>query len=264
MPLHWAETAAWGARCHLIQLRYLSSGKPDLPQDTRGSHLHNCHPCTRVAPAVRLKHPTTFNVGEAPVAEATAVNGATTPATKQDIHNLFAHFKDLFTAELNLVKIEMQAIINRHQASEEHKINLKQDMQAQAESLQHLQTLHSQLTTRVDLLEDRGWQKNVNISGVADSIPTDELPQFIRCLIATVLPAKFAKQFVYDWLCQISKSSEAPNNDPRDIIICYLTYAEKHWLLYVLRGKIPTPIRIPYDYLLSRSDQSDTLMEEID
>ncbi|CAH2223915.1 Hypothetical predicted protein, partial [Pelobates cultripes] len=61
----------------------------------------------------------------------------------------------MFSAELNLVKTEMQTITNMLQASEEDMIDLKQGMQAQAESLQHLQTLHSQLTTRVDLLEDK-------------------------------------------------------------------------------------------------------------
>ncbi|CAH2313158.1 Hypothetical predicted protein [Pelobates cultripes] len=85
---------------------------------------------------------------------ATALPRAEALVTKQDIHDLLEHFQYMFAAELNMVKTEVQAMIDRLQAIEEYVHEVKQGMTTQ--SMQQLQKLHSQFAIRMEALEDKG------------------------------------------------------------------------------------------------------------
>ncbi|CAH2325546.1 Hypothetical predicted protein [Pelobates cultripes] len=93
----------------------------------------------------------------------------------------------IFTAELNLVKTEVQAVAARVQATEEDVQDLNQGMTTLNYSVQQLGALHASLSTRVDQLDDRGRQRNIKIRGIADSLTPDEIPHFIRRLAVTIL-----------------------------------------------------------------------------
>ncbi|CAH2326090.1 Hypothetical predicted protein [Pelobates cultripes] len=69
-----------------------------------------------------------------PTDEARAAPGAETPVAKEDIHDLLAHFQDMFFAEINLVKTELQAVTECLRASEKDTADLRQGMTTQGES----------------------------------------------------------------------------------------------------------------------------------
>ncbi|CAH2283044.1 Hypothetical predicted protein [Pelobates cultripes] len=206
---------------------------------------HDIGQMLTLMPHMREPSPPRQETTTDPVVEKVPGNGAYAtpetepPVTKRDIHDLLAHFQDMFFAELNLVKAEMQAIMERLRVSEEDSADIKQNMTTQGESIKQLQTSHSQIAARMDALEDKSRQNNIKIRGVEDTVPAEEQPHLIRQRTAAILPTKHAKQFTYDGLYCITTPSQMPNTQPRDIILCCRSFADKQQLLQALRGKTP-------------------------
>ncbi|CAH2273559.1 Hypothetical predicted protein [Pelobates cultripes] len=70
-------------------------------------------PRTREPSSPRMETTTDPVADKAPKKGAQAMPESEPPVTKRDIHDLLAHFQDMFFAELNLIKAEMQAITER-------------------------------------------------------------------------------------------------------------------------------------------------------
>ncbi|CAH2319827.1 Hypothetical predicted protein [Pelobates cultripes] len=152
-------------------------------------------PRTREPSSPRRETTTEPMEEKAPEKGAQAMPESEPPVTKRDIHDLLAHFQDMFFAELNLIKPEMQAITERLRVSEEDSADIKQNMATQGEAIKQLQTSHSQIAARMDAMEDKSRQNNIKIRGVEDTVPAEELPHLIRRLTAAILPTKHATQF---------------------------------------------------------------------
>ncbi|CAH2273798.1 Hypothetical predicted protein [Pelobates cultripes] len=143
----------------------------------------------------------------------------------------------LFDADIALVKTEVQAFTDCIQATEEVVNDLKQGLAVLGDTVQQMHTSHSFLTHRLDALDDRSRRPNIKICGVSDAVSTEELPHFIRRLIATALPAKQDKMILLDGAYRVNRSPCTPAVSPRDIILKCQTFADKQKLMKALQEK---------------------------
>ncbi|CAH2220159.1 Hypothetical predicted protein [Pelobates cultripes] len=77
------------------------------------------------------------------------------PAPKKDIRHLLQETKQMFDADINLVRTEMQAVTARVQASEEDILYLRQEVKSMGDTLQYLQSANTAFQNTLDLMEDR-------------------------------------------------------------------------------------------------------------
>ncbi|CAH2328360.1 Hypothetical predicted protein [Pelobates cultripes] len=145
-----------------------------------------------------------------------------TPAIKQDIADLLNKMRQMYAAEMDMLRTEMQAVTARTQATEEDVLDLKQE----------------------DLAEDRNRRTNLKLRGIADSVDSTELPHYLRRLTATFLPHAQVKKFTLDCFFRIRKARQAPATAPKDVIIQCHSVADKISLLTAVRGKDTACIRV--------------------
>ncbi|CAH2285909.1 Hypothetical predicted protein, partial [Pelobates cultripes] len=95
-----------------------------------------------------------------------------------------------------------------------------QKLEAQNAELQHTQ---SSLTNSLESMEDRHRSRNVKIRGIPETVIPEDLTQYARRLIATILTPQQEKQTMIDGVYRIPRATRAPADSPRDVILQFQT-----------------------------------------
>ncbi|CAH2322479.1 Hypothetical predicted protein [Pelobates cultripes] len=80
-------------------------------------------------------------------------------ATKCDITQLMQEIKQMYDTNLNLARLEMQAVTTRVQATEEDIMDLRQEVHSMGDALRNLQSANIAVPNKLDTIDDRSRQK---------------------------------------------------------------------------------------------------------
>ncbi|CAH2296926.1 Hypothetical predicted protein [Pelobates cultripes] len=161
------------------------------------------------------------------------------PAQKWDIKQLIREMKQMFDADMNLARTEIQAVSQRVQASEEDIIDIRQELKTVGDTIRQLQSSDSAFQLRLDTMEDQNWQMNIKIWGILDSAGPAELSHYLRRLTATLLPHTQAKKLEFDGHVRINKAKQALPEAPQDLIVRCHSILDKRRFLTAVRNKTP-------------------------
>ncbi|CAH2245664.1 Hypothetical predicted protein [Pelobates cultripes] len=81
------------------------------------------------------------------------------PATKRDIRQFLQEVKQMYEADLNKARTEIQAVTTRVQAMEDNIIDLRQEVNDMGHTLRQLQSANTAVQRKLDTIENRSRQK---------------------------------------------------------------------------------------------------------
>ncbi|CAH2301614.1 Hypothetical predicted protein [Pelobates cultripes] len=144
----------------------------------------------------------------------TVLRDAQAPATKQDIQKLLLNMRQMFTADLDLIKVEVQGVTARIQSSEEDNLDTRHEMSNMHETLHQVQSAQATMALKLDLTEDHSRRANLKIRCIPDTVDSNELPHYLRRVMAELLPSNQAKRVGFDGFFRIKKSAQASSAAP--------------------------------------------------
>ncbi|CAH2282268.1 Hypothetical predicted protein [Pelobates cultripes] len=160
------------------------------------------------------------------------------PSTKGDIKALL---RKMFAADVATLREEIQTVEGRVKTTEGE----TKDISARCTQLEAQNTemwrAQSQLTSRLDPLEDQHRSRNVKIRRIPKTVATGDLTHYVGRLLASLLSTQQARLTEIDGTYRIPRAATAPADTPRDVILQLRRWAAQLTLMTAVRNKANYP-----------------------
>ncbi|CAH2246546.1 Hypothetical predicted protein [Pelobates cultripes] len=88
-------------------------------------------------------------------------------------------------------------------------------------------------------LDDYLKRKNLKLRGIAEMVEHEELPHFVRRLMATILLQQQVKSLLFESCHRLHTSKKTPAGVPRDVLIRFSSFRDKKLVMETLQTHSP-------------------------